>query len=240
MSFTKACCTLPLVASEYTPTGVIEDQNGVKTYSIGPKGSKKAIIVIYDIFGFSNNAKQFCDALANYCGYNVIMPDYMKGDYWTAEKLEDKYKFMAWVTSDGTYQSIKPDIEKNVQYLESQGVESIGIVGFCWGAKVAVQATTDFSILSAASLIHPSFIDVKDAEKAGAPILALPSRDEVDMTEYMEVLAKKPFGDKCQHHLFADMHHGFACARGDWSDELNAKRAGEAIKMTGDFFEKNL
>ena len=32
-----------------------------------------------------------------------------------------------------------------------------------------------------ASLIHPAFVDVKDAEKAGAPILAIPSKDEPDM-----------------------------------------------------------
>lgn len=34
---------------------------------------------------------------------------------------------------------------------------------------------------AAASLVHPSFVDVKDAEQAAAPILAIPSKDEPDM-----------------------------------------------------------
>lgn len=37
------------------------------------------------------------------------------------------------------------------------------------------------SFFGGASLVHPSFVDVKDAEKAGAPLLALPSKDEPDM-----------------------------------------------------------
>jgi hypothetical protein len=30
-------------------------------------------------------------------------------------------------------------------------------------------------------MVHPSFVDVKDAEIATAPVLALPSKDEPDM-----------------------------------------------------------
>lgn len=47
--------------------------------------------------------------------------------------------------------------------------------------KIAVQITAQLPFFVGASLIHPSFVDVKDAEGAGAPILALPSKDEPDM-----------------------------------------------------------
>lgn len=32
-----------------------------------------------------------------------------------------------------------------------------------------------------ASCIHPSMVDITDAEKAGAPILNIPTKDEPDM-----------------------------------------------------------
>lgn len=100
---------------------------------------------------------------------------------------------------------------------------------------MAVQLTSN-PFFVGASMIHPSFVDVKDAEQAAAPVLAIPSKDEPDMTEYMQILSKKPFGDKCKHVRFDDMPHGFCAARGDYNDEANAKRANEAIKLTCDFF----
>ena len=36
------------------------------------------------------------------------------------------------------------------------------------------------------------------------------------------------------------MHHGFVAARGDWDDELNKKRATEAIQLTANFFRSVL
>ena len=33
------------------------------------------------------------------------------------------------------------------------------------------------------------------------------------------------------------MHHGFAAARGDWSDPLNVQRANEALSIVTTFFK---
>ena len=49
--------------------------------------------------------------------------------------------------------------------------------------EISVQLTALDSFFGGASLIHPSFVDVKDAENAGAPILALPSQNEPDMVK---------------------------------------------------------
>lgn len=57
----------------------------------------------------------------------------------------------------------------------------------------------------------------------------------------MQILSKKPFGDKCEHHRFDDVHHGFAAARGDWTEgTLDKKRATEAIQLTANFFAKHV
>lgn len=46
------CCSIPPVKSEYTPIGTMEKLEGYfDMYCVGPKDTKKAIIVFYDIFG---------------------------------------------------------------------------------------------------------------------------------------------------------------------------------------------
>ncbi|KAG2227850.1 hypothetical protein INT45_002088 [Circinella minor] len=242
MSSLKSCCTIAPVDSTYQPVGTVENVgiHELPTYIVGPKDAKKAIVVLYDIFGLHNNTKQFCDVLANNCGYKVVMPDFFRGEPYKHEWMGDVDRLMTWIHKVGSLEVIQPQVEVVRQWLQEQGVVQGGLVGFCWGAKISVQLTALDSFFGGASLIHPSFVDVKDAENAGAPILALPSQNEPDMTEYMEVLAKKPFGDKCHHQRFDDMHHGFAAARGDWSDELNKKRATEAIQLTANFFRSVL
>lgn len=186
-------------------------------------------------FFFSPNGFQFCDILAKNCGWKVILPDFFRGDYATHDMLGNMPVLMKWLDSHATLELVTPDVDRSEKYLKEQGVESAAFVGFCWGAKMAVQLTHN-PFFVGASLIHPSFVDVKDAEQAASPILAIPSKDEPDMTEYMQVLYKKPFGDKCKHVRFDDVHHGFCAARGDYTNELNAKRANQAIQLTADFF----
>lgn len=105
---------------------------------------------------------------------------------------------------------------------------------------MAVQLNATHPFFVGSSLIHPSFLDNGDAENAEAPILAIPSQDEFDMTEFFNILSKKPFGNKCKHIRFDDVQHGFAASRGDYDDPLYAKRANQAIKLTADFFSSLL
>jgi dienelactone hydrolase len=44
----------------------------------------------------------------------------------------------------------------------------------------------------------------------------------------------------CITQRFDDMHHGFCAARGDWTNELQAKRASEAVGIVTDFFKMHL
>jgi len=107
--------------------------------------------------------------------------------------------------------------------------------------KIAIQLSAKDSYYSAAALLHPSFFNTDDAKAAQAPLIVLPSQDEADLTEFMDILYKKPFGDKCKYHRFDDVHHGFAAARGNWEDgSLDKKRATEAIQMTTNFFVENI
>ena len=48
----KACCSIPPVASDYTPVGTIENLGDLPVYTVGPNDATKAVLVFYDIFGF--------------------------------------------------------------------------------------------------------------------------------------------------------------------------------------------
>ncbi|KAI8881755.1 alpha/beta-hydrolase [Backusella circina FSU 941] len=240
MSYSKACCSIPPVASNYSPVGTIENFGDLPVYSTGPKDSKNVVLVFYDIFGFHNNTKQFCDILAKNCGWRVVLPDFFRGNALTEEffTTHSREELIAWVTANGSLPVVKPDVQRVEEQLKADGAVAGTMVGFCWGAKIASQLTHTESFFIGASLIHPSFVENSDAEGANAPILAIPTKDEPDMTEYMEILYKKPFGSKCQHHRFDDMFHGFCASRGVFDNEENRKRANDAIQLTVNFFSQ--
>lgn len=73
-----ACCTVPPVVSEgYKGKGEYVTVAGMKTYATGPADATKAILVIYDIFGFFPQTIQGADILAygdKDQSYRVYMP----------------------------------------------------------------------------------------------------------------------------------------------------------------------
>ncbi|RUS21856.1 Alpha/Beta hydrolase protein [Endogone sp. FLAS-F59071] len=239
MSLPPTCCSVPSVESDYASIGVTERVEDIDLYTVGPKDAKRAVVLIYDVFGPHPNTKQFADILAKTHGFYVVIPDFFRGDAWNAEKMANDptwVKIKEWIATAGHWEKISVDLGKVKTHLTASGVKSVGLVGFCWGAKIAVTATGADSWYAGAALIHPSQITTSDAEKANAPILLLPSKDEGDLTEFFEVVKSKPFGAQSYYQRFDDMHHGWCGARGDYTDPLNKQRATEALQITADFF----
>lgn len=78
----EACCNIPPVVSKgYKPKGSYETIGGLKTYVTGPADATKAIVVIYDIFGFFDQTVQGADILAtsDKQKYKVYIPDWFHG-----------------------------------------------------------------------------------------------------------------------------------------------------------------
>ncbi|CAO3673570.1 unnamed protein product [Umbelopsis ramanniana] len=240
MASEKACCSIPPVVSNYQAIGELENYGDLPVYRVGEK-SDKVIMVFYDVFGLHNNTKQFCDVLSKHSGKQVIMPDFFRGKALTEADLGDRAAIHEWLGRVGTYQVVGPQVKQVKEKLTSEGVTSMSVVGFCWGAKIAIQLSGEDSFYKSTCLIHPSRLEVKDAEAALAPLLMISSIEESDLGAFMDVLYKKPFGDKCKHVHFDDVHHGFAAARGNWDEgTVDCKRATEAIKLTVEYFNANL
>jgi len=239
MSLPPVCCSVTAVESDYVPVGVIERVEDLDIYTVSPKDANRAIIVIYDVFGFHPNTKQFADILANTHGFRVVMPDFFRGEPWTAARMADdptRTKIREWIANTGAWEKASVDLAKVKAHLVASGIKAVGIVGFCWGGRISVMATGTDSWYAGAALIHPAPLVKSDAENAQAPILLLPSKDDGDYTEFFETIKSKPIGAQSYQQRFDDMPHGWCAARGDYKDPLNKQRATEALQITADFF----
>jgi dienelactone hydrolase len=148
-------------------------------------------------------------------------------------------EIMKFVQTKGNWNIAKIDLEKVLEYYKKDGCTSFGIFGFCWGGKIACMASAEVADIKAAGLIHPSMINLEDADNVNCPMILLPTKDEPDMMPFYEKLQQR-LGGSCKHVRFDDMFHGFAGARGNLEDELNRKRVDEAISLIHEFCSQHV
>ena len=234
-----SCCptTIKPVASGYAGKG-----DNVYVTGSGPRG----IVFIPDIFGNHPNAFQFADHLGE-AGFTVVMPDFFGADAWPTDDFPPKDGFQSpkW---QAFYQKITnlpaflPAIKNAVALLKRLGVESVGVIGICWGGKVAMKALAD-GLVKACASPHPSFVNAEDGVAATGPVCLLLSKDEAPMLDVKEALDAKPFASQNIFVRFDDLYHGFLGARGPLEkafcfdiDDAVAKRVNEAAAIIVKFF----
>ncbi|KAF5018978.1 hypothetical protein F66182_9024 [Fusarium sp. NRRL 66182] len=259
----EACCNIPPVVSKgYEAKGTYKEIGGYRTCTntylqplqeatadlidvTGHVDAKKAIVVIFDIFGFFDQTLQGADILA-FSGaekYKVYIPDWFKGSPCPIEIYppdnDDKKKQLG--DFFGAYPPPKvaglvPDYAKAIKEQDSS-IEKFGIIGYCWGGKVvSLSVKADTNPFSIAAQIHPAMVDASDAEGISIPIMLLASKEEPDE----EV---KKFEDtlKVTKHVetFKDQIHGWMAARADLSDNRVKEEYERGYKTVVEFFNKN-
>eukprot|EP00010_Vexillifera_abyssalis_P003288 CAMPEP_0201552526 /NCGR_PEP_ID=MMETSP0173_2-20130828/16770_1 /ASSEMBLY_ACC=CAM_ASM_000268 /TAXON_ID=218659 /ORGANISM="Vexillifera sp., Strain DIVA3 564/2" /LENGTH=238 /DNA_ID=CAMNT_0047963027 /DNA_START=109 /DNA_END=825 /DNA_ORIENTATION=- len=203
----------------------------------------QAIVCAYDIFGMHASTQQFCDLLSKETCSLVVMPDFFRGKPWRLEDYPPKadQDLMGWISKAGSHEMVLKDLNDAVlPWLKSQwGVERSGFLGFCWGGKQAIQVAADPKMFVGVATAHPAFLTVEDAEKVSVPMCLLLSKNEPewdDVKKTLEERAKNNFDLTWQR--FDDVHHGWCSARMDRKDDVNLKRATEALHIFVDFFKK--
>jgi dienelactone hydrolase len=202
------------------------------------------LIVIYDIFGFHYNNFELADLVAKAKGWRVVIPDLFRGSAWLACNFPPKGKEEASNFSNFLHVQANPrqrllDVESLLRSFGSPD-RDFYLLGFCWGAKVA-SLVNSFPGVKAIAGAHPSFLEATDALEVAVPCLWLPTRDD-DLSDYIAGLNS---GSKGQKELvtidesFRDMFHGFLAARGDWTEEVQRRRASDAIRTILHFFESH-
>ncbi|KAF6835917.1 dienelactone hydrolase [Colletotrichum plurivorum] len=242
----EACCNIPPVISKgYEAKGAYEEIGGFKTYVTGPADAKKAIVVIYDIFGFFPQTLQGADILATSDAqkYRVFIPDWFAGEpcpiEWFPPNTEEKQKNVG-----GFFQKFPPpkvagqvpDYVKAVQDKYSS-LESFGILGYCWGGKVvSLVASGDSNPFKIGAEIHPAMVEPEDAKGIKIPLILLASKEEPDD-------AVKQFEGNltaAKHvETFKDQIHGWMAARSDLEDARVKEEYSRGYKTVLQFFGKN-
>lgn len=129
------CCTLPPLKSSYSPVGETfailgKERKPIEIYSVGPSDAEYGLLCVFDIFGMTPNTKQGCDALSKATGYRVVLPDFFRGEAWDHTNFpprEGREFLQAWIRQRGAWPLIKPDIEKVVEMMKSDGQTKLGV-----------------------------------------------------------------------------------------------------------------
>ncbi|CAG7728119.1 unnamed protein product [Allacma fusca] len=188
MSFSEDCCSMPAVSSDYKPVGRTFKIDDLEVYETQDTTSNKVLICAYDIFGVHPNIQQVADILAK-AGYRIVVPDFLRGHNFTYLVRQVIRNFIQ--THGNWNKSVKADILKVLKYYqEQQNIQTFGIFGFCWGARIAIDVSREIPDVKAAAIIHPSMFKTDDANGVKIPMLLVPSKGETDMIPFYEILKK--------------------------------------------------
>lgn len=264
----KACTQIPVVASNYEPKGAYQTVDGLKTCSLpsmkvryvrasransgidltGPRGAKKALLCVYDIFGLHSHTLQGADRLTALMPDTLILvPDFFKGEPaspdWIPADTEEKKQRLT------TFMATKADPEPNLRTLlsltaaaqaEFGSVRFWGVYGLCWGGKLSALVSGPNTPFLASGTAHPGRLDVADAKALTIPYICLFSKqdgDEATVSAYTETLAKSPTN---YVEKYGTMHHGWMGARANLSDKDNIAEYERGYQKFADFYNEHL
>ncbi|KAF2499346.1 alpha/beta-hydrolase [Lophium mytilinum] len=237
----EACCTIPPVSAEYTEKGEFIELNGLKTYA------STVIILIYDVFGFSPQILQGADLLAHPSkhSYRVLIPDFLAGNLanpaWFPPDTPEKRKLMGGYfgpQGPGNAPKMLTQLLGAVDAVKkSDTMKKLGVVGYCWGAKIVSLSCAADTPFAAGVELHPSGLDTADAPGITVPLCMLASKDE-------EAEAVKAFGDALTVPKLVERYeeapHGWMTSRGDLKDPKGKADYEKGYATVVKFFHEHL
>ena len=138
---------------------------------------------------------------------------------------------------------IDSEIPAVVAHLtEQHGASTFGLVGFCWGGRVAaglcVKAGSGFA---ACGGIHAAMV-TEELISPGlqCPLMLLQCGNDPPLQPLVDLLADTPLAPMNVLRTYHDQLHGFCAGRGDWTDPTIAAAAKAATLTTVEFFKTHL
>jgi dienelactone hydrolase len=194
----------------------------------GPATASKALIYVYDIFGYFPQSLQGADILATSGkdhSYQVFMPDFLEGNpadiaWYPPDNAQKGAALGNFFKNQGAPPKTAGRIPGLVKEIEKKysSINTWGVVGFCWGGKIVSLVTSQSdTAFKAGAECHPAMVDPADAEGIKIPLCMLASKDEAE-----EDVKKFEANLKGEKHveIFKDQIHGVRILSGqilpDW------------------------
>lgn len=223
----------------YEPKGKIvtiksnDDDRDLELYIVG-KGTK-AVVGFYDVFGFhnnaaddkiecdapkSNNTKEFYDKVAD-CfvvpDVLVVVPNYLRDTPLT--RKPDWSKFQEWWDSVGNMDKLLAEFNNTVvPYLQKEyKVESIGVIGQCWGGHAAIKAGATDVVKGVVSL-HGAKVEAEMLSALKNPIYYVQTDGDFDAKKAEEAIGKNDAIKKLSKFEKSDQSHGFTSTGAKYGD----------------------
>lgn len=213
-------------------------------YVARPAGTPKAaIIVIQEIFGVNPGIRKKADHWAS-LGYLAVAPEVFwrqeEGINLDADVPEQFQQAIGFMMKHDFDAGIR-DVEATIRWIRrSEGVEKVGLVGFCLGGKVAYQAATRTDIDASVGYYGVGIADMLNESHAIARPLMLhvPTADHfVDADQQHAMHEGLDPNPHVTIHDYVGLDHGFAAEMGSRRDPDGAALADGRTEA---FFAQNL
>eukprot|EP00246_Nothoceros_aenigmaticus_P016074 TRINITY_DN704_c0_g1_i1.p1 TRINITY_DN704_c0_g1~~TRINITY_DN704_c0_g1_i1.p1 ORF type:complete len:236 (-),score=45.09 TRINITY_DN704_c0_g1_i1:367-1074(-) len=232
-TLTDACC-VPAPPASHDVQGKLEHIVGLDVYTSGPASATKAIILAPDLFGYEAPLlRKLADKVASK-GYLAVVPDYFHGDPLV---ILDNTTIGPWLSKHEPGPCITETVAL-IEYLKKErGITSVGISGFCYGAKVAIKIGASDNLATAVVLLHPSLLAPGDFAGLKVPAAVLPAESDGIEKFEEEIDARKKDLD-----IYVKVYkqaHGWS-VRYNVDNESEVKAAEEAQAIMFDWYSKYL
>ncbi|KAM0747809.1 alpha/beta-hydrolase [Meredithblackwellia eburnea MCA 4105] len=222
---------------------------GLPAYVSGPEESKKAVLIISDVYGYKlNNIRVLADHYASDANVRVFVPDFFGGAAAPTDP-EGRAKWFANIELFKVEHS--PHDPKHLAKVEEVIAEirkthsSIAAMSFCWGAPAALHLSAK-GLVECTGVAHPTETEVKHYTASEKPTLVLCAatdhmfppvlRNKVEEAMEVRALEARIWS---KFVLYPGTVHGFA-SRGDEKDDFTATAMADAKATAVAFFNQFL
>ncbi|KAL6885758.1 dienelactone hydrolase [Trichoderma evansii] len=218
-----SCCTTGTLHTGDPEGKFLKIDGGIDAYLATPSEQDAykgvGILFIPEVMGIYANSQLLADSFAAK-GYTTLIPDVFNGDAIPLNKFPTT-NLSNWISEgfDGknphTTEYVDPIIIAAIKTLRELGIDRIGGVGYCFGAKYVIRHFK--SGIEAAFIAHPSFVEEDELAALAGPLsIAAAEIDPIFPASLRHksegILAKT--GQPYQLTLFSGVEHGFGI-RGD-------------------------
>lgn len=229
---------------EKTTFPALHDEGRIPAYLAQPTETPRAaIIVIPEIFGVNAGIREKCDDWAR-LGYLTIAPDI----FWrfapgvelnpdVEAELEEAFGYFGKFDADKGVE----DIEALIHFIRrEQGVEKVGLVGYCLGGRMAYLAAARTDITASVGY-YGVMIDqmLGESHAIANPLMLHIAGDDhfVDDVAQKAIHAGLDDHPRVTLHDYPGLDHGFAATSGNRRHEEGAQLADG---RTREFFAQHL